>query len=69
MDAVQRLLLLVAQRRGVLSVDMGFASDVVMTFKRDDEDQRTVCEPDVEAAADRLASEITGSGRASGRRP
>jgi hypothetical protein len=69
MDAVQRLLLLVAQRRGVLTMDLGMVSDVVMTYKASlgEEAQTTVCEPDVEAAADKLASEIAGSG--AGRRP
>lgn len=75
MDAVQRLLLLVAQRRGVLTIDIGFASDVVMTFKGRSpvagaEDLlHNVCEPDVEGAADKLASLITGERGSSGRRP
>lgn len=75
MDAVQRLLLLVAQRRGVLHVDLGFATDVAMTFEiassqeARHETRLTVCEADIEAAADKLASEITGHPGASGRRP
>lgn len=75
MDAVQRLLLLVAQRRGVVTIDLGFKRDVVMTFKAreavgsEPDDQRTVCEADVEGAADKLASEIAGESGSSGRRP
>lgn len=68
MDAVTRLLLLVAQRRGVLTIDVGFASDVVMSFKRGGE-ALNACEPDIEGAADKLASEITGESGSSGRRP
>lgn len=72
MDAVTRLLLLVAQRRGVLTIDVGFRSDVVMTFnaREDaDPDRASVCEADVEGAADKLASTIAGHGGSSGRRP
>lgn len=72
MDAVQRLLLLVAQRRGALTIDLGFASDVVMSYTAGGSDKAVdfnACEADVEGAADKLASKIAGHDGSSGRRP
>lgn len=64
MDAVSRLLTIVAQRRGVLSIDLGSVSDVVMTYRvagAGEIEQTVVCEPDVEATADAMAREICGA--------
>lgn len=61
MDAVSRLLVLVAQRRGSVKIDFTFERDVALSYDGPgfEPGQIVACEVDLETAAAALVADLT----------